>query len=142
MNHIYYSHKRTNSRTMEISPSMVQENREYDKKKEDTSFIYCRDIFQRCHPEDWCCRKHHITYLEWVVSDVCIHFSESIAYTHLRTFTSFRSRSQQKSNLDIIVKVKADDICIGQAELDLDELIDKNETGSSIIRLNIKFGSW
>ena len=72
---------------------------------------------------------------------MCIHFSESIAYTHLRTFAFFRSRSQQKSNLDIIVKVKADDICIGQAELDLDELIDKNEIGRSIIRLNIKFGS-
>ena len=130
MKHIYYSHKRTNSRTMEISPSMVQENREYDKKKEDTSFIYCRDIFQWCYPEDWCCRKHHITYLEWVVSDVCNYFLACLYHTHLWAYSFIRSCPEQSSGLVIVIKIKVDYTCIGEAEIDLDELIDKDEKSS------------
>ena len=116
---------------MEGEPHGVQKDYIYDKQKKDGPFIYRRGIFWWCYPEDWCRRKHYITHLEWVVSDVCNYFLACLYHTHLWAYSFIRSCPEQSSGLVIVIKIKVDDICIGEADVDLDELVDENEEGDS-----------
>ena len=57
-------------------------------------------------------------------------FWEYLDHTHLWTYSFIRLCPQQSSDLVIVIKIKVDDICIGKAEINLNELIDKDEKGS------------
>ena len=54
-------------------------------------------------------------------------------HTHLRTYSFIRSRSEQSSSLVIVIQIKVDDTCIGEAEVDLDELVDGNKEGNATL---------
>ena len=62
---------------------------------------------------------------------MCIHFFSYLDHTHLWTYSFIRSCPKQSSGLVIVIKIKVDDICIGEAEVDLDKLVDGNEKGDS-----------
>ena len=54
-----------------------------------------------------------------------------ISYSWAYSF--IRSCPEQSSGLVIVIKIKVDDTCIGEAEVDLDELVDENEEGDSLL---------
>ena len=59
-----------------------------------------------------------------------LFFLSYLDHTHSWTYSFFRSCPQQPSSVIIAIKIKVDDTCIGQAEIDLDKLIDEYEKGS------------
>ena len=64
---------------------------------------------------------------------MCIFFLSYLDHTHLRTYSFIRSRSEQSSSLVIVIQIKVDDTCIGEAEVDLDELVDGNKEGNATL---------